>query len=90
LLVRNAWGTAALVVWILITLFGRPSLLHTPAIAAHRSALLGRGLRLADPAEAAVVVETTLTDERTGQAWVVQAGRPSTPVDFPAFPLVTA
>lgn len=64
-----------------------PGLVDTPAIAAFRPMLTKAGLRIADPDEAAVAVETILADGGTGGTWLVQAGRPATlwpdPVEQP-------
>jgi hypothetical protein len=49
-----------------------------------REGLAERGLAIADPAEVAEAVELIERDGRTGQAWVVQAGRPAVPFGFPA------
>ncbi|MEU6788487.1 SDR family oxidoreductase [Nonomuraea angiospora] len=66
-----------------------PGLVDTPVLASARAALLAHELLLADPDEIAAAVEAVLADERTGQAWVVQAGEPAKPFDFPEIPLTT-
>lgn len=66
-----------------------PGLVDTPAVAAFRPLLDKTGLRIADPDEAAVAVETILADGRTGASWLVQAGCPATPLPDPEIPLAT-
>ncbi|MCK7628043.1 SDR family oxidoreductase [Streptomyces sp. RS10V-4] len=66
-----------------------PGLVDTPVLASARAALLARGLLLADPDEVAAAVETVLADERTGQAWSVQAGRTAVPIELPVVHLAS-
>ncbi len=66
-----------------------PGLVDTPVLARARTAILAHGLLLADPGEVAAAVQSVLGDRRTGRAWVVQAGRPAVPVEFPEIPLAT-
>lgn len=46
------------------------------------------GLAIADPAEIAAAVEFVVSDRRTGNAWMVQAGRPPTAFEFAPVDLV--
>jgi NAD(P)-dependent dehydrogenase (short-subunit alcohol dehydrogenase family) len=66
-----------------------PGLVDMPAVAAFRPLLDKAGLRIADPDEAAVAVETILADGRTGASWLVQAGCPATPLPAPELPLAS-
>jgi NAD(P)-dependent dehydrogenase (short-subunit alcohol dehydrogenase family) len=66
-----------------------PGLVDTPAVAAFRPLLDKAGLRIADPEEAAVAVETILADGRTGASSLVQAGCPAAPLPDPELPLAS-
>ncbi len=60
-----------------------PGFVDTPMIASLRDAIVGRGLAVADPARVAEAVEAIVAGRETGRAWMVQAGRPPEPVEFP-------
>ncbi|GAA0344778.1 SDR family NAD(P)-dependent oxidoreductase [Streptomyces blastmyceticus] len=60
-----------------------PGFVDTPMIASVRDAIVGRGLAVADPAQVAEAVEAIVAGGETGRAWMVQAGRPPEPVEFP-------
>lgn len=62
---------------------GDPGLVDTPLIASFKADLQAASLAIADPAEAAHAVEAILDSGDTGRAWIVQAGRPATPIDYP-------
>ncbi|MFF4603987.1 SDR family NAD(P)-dependent oxidoreductase [Streptomyces sp. NPDC001339] len=65
-----------------------PGLVNTPALASLRTTLLAHGLLLAEPDEVAAAIETILADDRTGQVWSLQAGRPAAPVELPEVHLI--
>ncbi|PRY02278.1 SDR family NAD(P)-dependent oxidoreductase [Allonocardiopsis opalescens] len=64
-----------------------PGVTDTPLISAFRAELLGAGILAAEPDEIAACVEAVLESEGTGEAWVVQAGRPGTRVPRPDLPV---
>jgi NAD(P)-dependent dehydrogenase (short-subunit alcohol dehydrogenase family) len=67
-----------------------PGLVDTPALAALAPAVRAWGLRLADPGEVADAAEAILADNRTGLAWLVQAGEAAHPAELPEVALPTA
>jgi NAD(P)-dependent dehydrogenase (short-subunit alcohol dehydrogenase family) len=65
-----------------------PGYVETRMLAGLRERLVERGLAIADPQEVAEAVETIADDGRTGEAWIVQAGLPAVPFQFPSVDLV--
>ena len=60
----------------------------TALLASVRDVVVEHGAAIADPAEVAEAVEAVEAIPaagRTGEAWVVQAGQPAAPVQFPTF-----
>ena len=66
-----------------------PGLVDTRALAAFRTTLVSHGLRLARAEEVATVIDAVLRDDRTGQAWIIQAGRSAVRHEYPEIPLAT-
>ncbi|MEV6927825.1 SDR family NAD(P)-dependent oxidoreductase [Dactylosporangium sp. NPDC051485] len=67
-----------------------PGLVDTPLLDGVRAHAEQAGLAVADPDLVAEAVETLARGPGSGRAWVVQAGKPFTPVDFPAVELSRA
>ncbi|MFG1958894.1 SDR family NAD(P)-dependent oxidoreductase [Nonomuraea sp. NPDC049028] len=64
-----------------------PGFVDTPMLAGIRDHVLSSHLAIADPDEVADAVQTLTRHGATGEAWIVQAGQPPTPVTFPAIDL---
>ena len=63
-----------------------PGIVDTPMIAGSRAALEAAGFPLLAPEEIAAAVAEVLASEGTGEAWVVQPGRPPEPFRFRGVP----
>ena len=63
-----------------------PGLVDTPMTASVRSALEESGFPLIAPEDVAAAVWLAATDERSGQAWIVQPGREPERFRFPRVP----
>jgi NAD(P)-dependent dehydrogenase (short-subunit alcohol dehydrogenase family) len=64
-----------------------PGFVDTRLVTAWRAALTNAGVAIADPAEVVDAVHSILAGGGTGQAWTIQAGTPSAPVEFPEIQL---
>ncbi|WP_067177256.1 SDR family NAD(P)-dependent oxidoreductase [Microtetraspora niveoalba] len=64
-----------------------PGFVDTPMLRSIREHVLMHRLAIADPDEVAEAVQTIVQHGTTGEAWVVQAGQPATPVTFPTIEL---
>lgn len=64
-----------------------PGFVGTPLLAQHRDLLAEHGAAIADPDHVAQAADFVLGSGETGLAWDIQAGRPATPVEFPAVTL---
>jgi NAD(P)-dependent dehydrogenase (short-subunit alcohol dehydrogenase family) len=60
-----------------------PGFVGTRLVTAHRNALAGHGLAIAEPSHVANAAVAILDSGETGRAWDVQAGRPTAFIDFP-------
>ncbi|WP_149263327.1 SDR family oxidoreductase [Actinomadura sp. K4S16] len=63
-----------------------PNFVDTPLVADDRPFLDEAGIKLLDPEHVADAFESVLADERTGRAWLVQAGHEPAPYDFAPIP----
>jgi NAD(P)-dependent dehydrogenase (short-subunit alcohol dehydrogenase family) len=63
-----------------------PGLVDTPMTASVRSALEESGFPLIAPEDVAAAVWLAATDDRSGQAWIVQPGRAPERFHFPGVP----
>lgn len=67
-----------------------PGFVATPMLANAHDQLRELGVAIAEPDEIAATVQSIAKNDTTGQAWVVQANRAPTAVDFPAVALSQA
>ncbi|TDD92930.1 SDR family oxidoreductase [Actinomadura darangshiensis] len=63
-----------------------PNFVDTPLIAEDRPFLDEAGIELLDTGHVADAFESVLSDDRTGRAWLVQAGHKPAPYDFAPVP----